>query len=185
MLLPAGGEKLEHAYPVEKVRDKLRVCNPSIPPSAVMIRRMTLLAAGGFDALQKGCEDWDLWFRLSRIGSFCVVEEPVTTYLLTNTGLSSNADRMFMDFERMLDRLLISDLHGLKRVLWRRRILAYQTYKAALTARGSQEHDKECGYFVRSVAYWPSPFWCPGRFAAFAVTLLRRIKGFAGQAVAK
>ena len=175
MLLPDGSEKVEIACPEDRVAEVLRIYNPNITPSAVLVRRDLLVASGGFDVTRQGCEDWELWFRLSRTGPFCVVPEPLTLYFVSNTGFSSDADRVFNDFQHMLDPLLLHDLHGIQKFIWRRRLIAYQASKAALTARGAGEYQKEWRYFEKSMAVWPSPFWYPERFKAMAVTLLRRM----------
>jgi len=155
------------------VKKTLRICNPGISPSCVMVRGSAFRNLGGFDLARKGCEDWDLWLRLQRIGSFCAVKESLTNYRMSTTGLSSNADLMYSDFERLLDGILLEDLHGIEKRLWKRRIQSYQCYKAALTARGSGEFAKELRYMLLSLRIWPSPFWQPLRFKASAFTLVQ------------
>lgn len=154
----------------------LRMTNPGIPPSAVMIRRDTLLDAGGFNEVQRGCEDWDLWFRLRKFGHFAIVETPDTVYRESLGGLSSNPVHMYQDFLRMFDRVLLQDLHGISRTLWRRRILSYQQYKAAMTARHVDQNEVEKQFLRRSLMTWPSPFWHPERFKATAVMIRRLLK---------
>jgi hypothetical protein len=83
---------------------------------------------------------------------------------------------MFNDFIKMLDNVLLRDLAGLKRAVWRRRIVSYQAYKAVLTARGSGKRAEEISFMKKSLVAWPSPFWFPERFKAFAVTLARSNK---------
>ncbi len=156
-----------------RLKKVLRVGNPGITPSCVMIRGKTFRNLGGFDLTRKGCEDWDLWLRLHRIGRFCAVTEPLTNYRISTTGLSSNADLIYSDFEKLLDGILLEDLHGIKKRLWKRRIQSYQNYNAALTARGAGEFVKELQYMLLSLRWWPSPFWYPLRFKAFAFTLIQ------------
>ena len=152
----------------------LRWCNPSVPPSSVMLRRLALdKLDGGFVERQLGSEDWNLWFRLIAKGPFCVCPEPLTNYRSSPDGLSGNADHMYNDFMKMLDDVLLADLTGLRRALWRRRIISYQAFKACLTARGAGDKKAEREYMKKSVMEWPSPFWAPERFRFFAVTLLR------------
>ena len=158
---------------LSQVDSMLSLTNVGIPPSAVMLRRSTLLCVGGFSEVQRGCEDWDLWFRLRRLGRFCVVPEAVTVYRESLGGLSSNAEHMHLDFLRMLDRVLLADLHGWKRWLWRRRILSYQQYKAAMTARHAGQPDVERKFLAASLLTWPSPLWHSERFAASLVHLRR------------
>jgi hypothetical protein len=121
----------------------------------------------------RACEDWDLWFRFLRQHRFAVVDAPVTWYRKSNTGLSSDAQFMFDCFVAILDEPLLAGMTGWKRALWRQRLLSYQAYKAVLTARARGDHRLERRFMWRSLRAWPSPFWAPERFKAFAVTLLR------------
>jgi glycosyltransferase involved in cell wall biosynthesis len=171
-----AGEHLIDLKPVEhtNLRETLRWCNPGIPPSSVLLRRSAIEMLGsGFDERQMGSEDWNLWFRLIVIGPFCICPEPLTDYRSSSGGLSGDADHMYNDFMKMLDNVLLADMTGLRRALWRRRILSYQAFKACLTARAAGDKEAERGYMMRSVADWPSPFWAPERFRYFAVTLMR------------
>lgn len=158
---------------LSEVDRMLRLTNPGIPPSAVLIRKDTLLDAGGFSELQRGCEDWDLWFRLRKLGHFAIVETPDTVYRESLGGLSSNPVHMYQDFLRMLDRVLLEDFDGLSRDVWRRRILSYQQYKAALTARHVGQSDVEKQFLRQSLLTWPWPFWHPERFRAIAIMARR------------
>ena len=152
----------------------LRWCNPGIPPSSVLLRRSALdQLERGFDERQMGSEDWNLWFRLVARGSFCVCPEPLTDYRSSSGGLSGDAHHMYNDFMKMLDDVLLADMTGLKRTLWRRRIISYQAFKACLTARAAGDKETEREYMKKSVLEWPSPFWAPERFRFFAVTLMR------------
>ncbi len=166
-----GSTSVVHTTPVATLRDDMRLGNPAILPSCVMIARAPFQQSGGFTSLLKGSEDWDLWLRLAQLGPFCAVDEPLTLYTVSNTGLSANADHMYREAVSMLEDRLLAGLTGIRRRLWRRRILAYQAYKGALTARASAEHRKELRYILHSFAFWPWPFWRPHRFKALAVTL--------------
>ena len=171
-----GSQCVRAASPLKALRSALRIYNPGLTPSCVMLSRAAFLQAGGFNSSQKVCEDWDLWLRLLQIGPFCVVDEPLTLYQVSNTGLSSNAEELYEEALRMIDRRLLTGLRGLPRWLWRRRILSYQAYKSALTARASQQRSTELRYIVRSILSWPSPLWQPHRFKALVVTLTNRIR---------
>lgn len=152
----------------------LRWCNPGLPPSSALLRKSAVnRLGGGFDEDLLGSEDWNFWFRLKAEGSFCVCPEPLTYYQTSPTGLSGNADLLYNDFMKMLDDVLLADMTGLRRALWRRRIISYQAFKACLTARGAGDKKTEREYMKKSVMEWPSPFWAPERFRFFAVTLLR------------
>jgi glycosyltransferase involved in cell wall biosynthesis len=171
-----AGEHLIDLKPVEHttLRKVLRWCNPGIPPSSVLLRRSALeKLESGFDERHRGSEDWNLWFRLIVQGPFCICPEPLTDYQSSSGGLSGDADHMYGDFMKMLDDVLLADLHGISRAIWRRRIMSYQAFKACLTARAAGDKASEREYMMKSVADWPSPFWAPERFRYFAVTAMR------------
>ncbi len=157
----------------EKLWPGLRWRNPSLPPACVMVRRTEALAVGGFDERQVGSEDWALWFKLRRSGPFCVCPEPLTCYRSSPGGLSGNAEHMFQDFLRLLDGTLLSGLSGLRRWIWRRRIVSYQAFRASMTARGAGDKATERRYMGLSLTTWPSPFWIGERGKAVLVTYLR------------
>lgn len=170
------GEYLYDLKPVDHTTlwPTLRWCNPGVPPSSVLLRRSVLNGLGtGFNERQLGSEDWHLWFRIITRGPFCVCLEPLTDYHYSPGGLSGNAHHMYNDFMKMLDDTLLADLTGLRRILWRKRIISYQTFKACLTARAAGDKKTEREYMKKSIMEWPSPFWAPERFRCFAVTLMR------------
>lgn len=168
------GERRYQAPPMpEALWPLLRWCNPGIPPSCMMVRRDALEKVGGFNERQVGCEDWCLWFELRAVGPFCVCPDALTDYRMSAGGLSGNATHMFDDFMKMLDDVLLRGLVGMKRAIWRRRIVSYQAFRGAMTARAAGNGAEEMRFVWRSLAAWPSPFWAPERFKAFAVTLSR------------
>ena len=59
-------------------------CNP-IMTSSLIVRRDTLDRAGFFDEdkVFSCIEDWELWLRMARYGSFRVLENPFLTYLVS------------------------------------------------------------------------------------------------------
>lgn len=178
-LLELNLDGSESPSPFEDPRNihkALRIGNPAIPPSSVLVRREPLERTGGFNPKRNGSEDWEMWLNLRQIGPFCAVEEPLTHYQINVTGLSSNAETLYEHTVQLLDSLLLKDLHGVSKLLWRRRILSYQAYKAALTARSARESKKEMTYLIRSILIWPSLLWHPRRFAAFAVTVRNRLR---------
>jgi glycosyltransferase involved in cell wall biosynthesis len=48
-----------------------------VPTPSVVCRRQTLLQAGGFDPAVVPSEDYDLWLRMSLLGAFACVDEPL------------------------------------------------------------------------------------------------------------
>ena len=152
----------------------LRYCNP-IVPSSVLLRRQALTAVGGFDVTAPPCEDWELWVRLLSLGSFVAVEEPLTQYWLSPQSSSASPERMLTATSRIIEGTLLSGLRGLPRWTWRRRIWATQLQSAALIARDNHLRG-ELRYMARSLLSWPSPFWQPGRFLVFAVSLRNTLR---------
>lgn len=175
-MMSDDGVHLEDLKPADPATlwPTLRWCNPGVPPSSVLLRQSALdRLDGGFDERQLGSEDWNLWFRLIAKGPFCVCPEPLTDYRSSSGGLSGDAHHMYNDFMKMLDDVLLADMSGFRRALWRRRIISYQAFKACLTARAAGDKTTEREYMKKSVMEWPSPFWAPERFRFFAITLMR------------
>ena len=166
-----GGRKPAPICQPGELGSILRTRNPSLSPSCVMVRREPFLKSGGFHERHRGSEDWELWFRLWQMGPFLCVNAPLTEYQVSVSGLSSDADHMMRDFEPMLDSVLLSDLKGLPRFLWRRRILGEQCYRAALTARAARQGRKAIRYHLRSLLLWPAPRVLPLRLYALLITL--------------
>ena len=182
MLMHADGRREPAPFvDAAAVKQALRSRNPSLSPSCVMVTREALLRAGGFDEQHRGSEDWQLWFRLSRMGEFCSVADPLTLYTVSTSGLSGNADHMMRDFEPMLP-LLLSDLHGAKRGMWRRRILSEQCMRGALTARAAGQMRTSVRYNLRALLLWPSPRLVPYRGYALLITLRQMLRGRRRQA---
>jgi glycosyltransferase involved in cell wall biosynthesis len=153
--------------PVNAVK-MLRYANP-ITPSSVLAKRDALLQTGGFREDVRACEDWDMWVRLSRLGSFAAVTESLTDYYVYPSSMSTDPQRMLTAMEQILPSTLVSDLKGLERWAWVRRIRAVQLYSAAVIAR-ENGRDGEMAYMLRSLAAWPSPLWEPHRFIGAAVS---------------
>jgi glycosyltransferase involved in cell wall biosynthesis len=62
-------------------------------PSTIMLRRSTALAAGLFDTAFKsaqGCEDWDLWLRLSANHQFVGTHARLVRYRLHSRSMSAH-----------------------------------------------------------------------------------------------
>jgi glycosyltransferase involved in cell wall biosynthesis len=152
----------------------LRYRNP-ITPSSVIAMRDALSENGGFREDIRACEDWDMWVRLQRMGSFQAVPEPLTDYYVYPASMSADPKRMLDAMEQIIDTTLVADLKGPGRWMWSRRVRAVQLYSAALIARDN-DLKGEAGYMLQSLASWPSPFWEPRRFAGLAVSLRNQFR---------
>jgi glycosyltransferase involved in cell wall biosynthesis len=68
-----------------------------IIPSTVLLRRTPIVAAGPFDEQNRtlsGCEDWDLWLRLSRSERFEGTAAPLVRYRLHTNTFSARPRQM-------------------------------------------------------------------------------------------
>jgi hypothetical protein len=148
--------------------DLLRYRN-SITPSTVLVRRDAVIQGGGFREDIRACEDWEMWFRLQRLGQFEAVSDPLTDYYVYPHSLSANPERMLRALDQIIDTTLLADLRGFDRWVWRQRIRAVQLCSAGLIARDNGL-DSEAHYMLRSLQAWPSPFWEPRRFVIFAAS---------------
>ncbi len=151
----------------------LRYCNP-IPNSSVLVRQSAITQGGGFREDIRNGEDWEMWFRMQRLGDFEAVPDPLTDYYVYQNSLSANPRTMIEGLDRFIDATLLADLRGFKRWAWRRRILAVQLSSAGLIARDNKLKG-EVRYIFRSICAWPSPLWAPRRFAMLAVSVRRSI----------
>lgn len=171
-----GVEFASAPTPLAALKAELRIRNPRIVPSSVMVRRAAFDATTGFDPALKGSEDWDFAIAMLELGPFCVIEDPLTLYRLASTGLSGDADWMYQETHKMLARRLLSGLSGPSRWVWRRRILSYHALTAGLNARAAGKTQRERHYMLQSVLQWPLPTWHPMRFKAAAVTLRNALR---------
>lgn len=154
-------------------RKMLRYSN-SIITSSVLVRRWALMQDGGFREDIRACEDWEMWYRLQRMGQFVAVSGALTDYYLHSNSLSANPVRMLQALDQIMDTTLLEGLQGFDRWAWERRIRAVQLCSAGLIARDNQL-EGELQYLFRSLCSWPSPFWERKRFATFAVSARNRL----------
>ncbi|HXB75630.1 MAG TPA: glycosyltransferase family A protein [Candidatus Acidoferrales bacterium] len=150
-----GAKQLKH-LPLADVWPASRLRNP-FPPSVVIARRAELLRLGGFDESLKGasCEDWECFVRFLRAYSAVEVSQPLTHYYELNTSSSRDYRQMLPKTLTIVDKTLVSDLSGIKRALWRRRIKGVLYYRAAISAR--EYGEPAMTYLMRSLSEWPVP----------------------------
>ena len=83
-----------------------------ITTSSVLVKREPFLALDGFseDPDLRGCEDWDLWLRLSAAGhEFALCREPLTSYRLHEGTVSNSHQRMCSGRLATIQRAVATD----------------------------------------------------------------------------
>jgi glycosyltransferase involved in cell wall biosynthesis len=94
-------------YIKEVTLDGLRKHNCIGGPSNAIVKKAVLLQVGGFDSSVDGCEDWDLWLRLRRVGEFAIVPEPMVIYNYdVQDRVSHNKNTVLTAHARMFSRTL-------------------------------------------------------------------------------
>jgi glycosyltransferase involved in cell wall biosynthesis len=81
----------------------------AIFPSAVIMRRDTLIECGLFDPTMGVCHDLDLFLRFcSKFGKFYAVPDPLVTRRIQPGGVSRNIASFWIDAERVYREFLIT-----------------------------------------------------------------------------
>lgn len=75
-------------------------------PGLVLIRRAAHVQAGMFDKTLNGCDDWDLWLRLSRLGDMAFVDRVILRYRQHGSNLSLQEAKLTASEQRMDRRTL-------------------------------------------------------------------------------
>ncbi len=78
----------------EPMYDNLLFESNCLSPSAVVVKRDSLLSVGGFNENPNfaGAEDWDLWMRLATIGKFYFLHEVLGEYKIHTGRYSYNIE---------------------------------------------------------------------------------------------
>lgn len=155
-LYPDGKQSFAQAFPAKDLWPALRYRTP-ILPSTTMIRRSALLEVGLFR--NRIVEDWDLWFRLIKrytSRAFQEATESLVLYRKLDTSLSANYLKLAKGTFHILDELLLSDLTGIRKYLWKRKIQARFYYHAAVSMRAAG-NPRYWEYAIESSLKWPLP----------------------------
>ena len=182
--LHTDGTTLEvSAIPAADLWPALRYRQP-ILPSTCVVRRSALEAEGGFKRVARRYfpEDWDLWFRLIRrysASSFQEIGQVLTMYRWWENNASKNFMPMADAKLELLDHLLLEDLHGIRKTLWKRRFEARTYFDLAIGLRDAN-NERYWEYAIESMLRWP--LWgriVPWRrYRVFAHMLYRRLQSF-------
>ena len=73
----------------------------SIPSSSVMVQKKCFLEVWDFDESFPSCQDWDMWYRVSKKFSIGVVKEPLINYYKhdsSSVGKNKNASLWYILF---------------------------------------------------------------------------------------
>lgn len=98
--LPRGSTRV---VPPEQLYDTLLV-GGFFTGACVTVRRTCLDRVGVFDEALHGCDDLDLWLRISRHQKFKGIPEVLVLYRMHGGGLSSNELHMFRDRLKVLHK---------------------------------------------------------------------------------
>ena len=172
-----GKRRFCAAFPAHELWPALRYRSP-ILPSTTTIRRSDTLAVGGFRKVF--IEDWDLWVRLIRTYSaaaFQDVSESLVLYRRWDGNATNSHVKYANGMLELVDQTLVTDLSGLKRLFWKRRIEARIHHELSVELR----HHNDSRYMqhaVTSLCRWP--LWgkiVPARrYKIFANMLYKRAR---------
>jgi len=169
------------SFPAAKLWPGLRYRTP-ILPSTSMIRRSALEEVGGFSTEYHHGEDWELWVRLMRRYSakaFQDVPENLTTYRFWENNVTKNFTRTAAAALRLVDTVLLEDLSGINRTIWKRKIESRIFYHVSVNYREA-ESERYWAYAIESLLRWP--LWgevVPAyRYRVFALMLYTKLRNF-------
>ena len=122
--------------------------------SAALVRRDAFEAAGRFDPAMPSFQDWDLWLRLSTVGSMVVVSDPLVLFNQEDSHrMTKNHDQSLQGHDLLLPRRLALAEGSLQRA----RIYARHYLHAAEIHLAAGHAGKALANVVRSLAAYPLP----------------------------
>lgn len=123
-------------------------------PSTAIVRRSALVKVGGFDEHIPTCADWDLWFKLRRLGEIRVVREPMIYYDHEGVDhMSRNFERVLEGHQIMFSRTM-SDVRG---IIPRSRIKSrHHARLAQILCDNFEMPFSALIYSIRSALRWPN-----------------------------
>ena len=177
-LHPDGSTEEIPVFPAIELWPALRYRSPILPSTSI-IRRSALLELGGFHSLPT--EDWDLWIRLIRrygAKAFQDLPESLLLYRQGDNNLSRRHVNMARGRLQVLDTLLLEDLSGIKKIVWKRKIEAKIYFNLASAMRDCED-ERYWAFAIESFLRWPLcgkvvPFH---RYVVFASMVYRRFRG--------
>src|SRR5207244_10342779 len=82
----------------------LAVHNWIVSPGVGLIRRKTLLEAGGFDPAMVPCDDWDLWLRISRLGDIVYLNRVLLSWRRHESNASDRSAQWRRAYYRVREK---------------------------------------------------------------------------------
>ncbi len=161
----------------------LRYCSP-FEVASVMVRRDAFDAVEGFNPSTRYIEDWELWLKLAErfgVSAFEGIAEPLAVYRRTPDSISTNVVPALEAAQLLLDREVLRGMHGLRRHVLRRRILAFRLFDAAILLR--EQNNPEYFHFMwKALTNWPLPgsAFPMRRYKVFASMLAKRLRSLIG-----
>ena len=148
-------------------------CNPLASPGQVLIRRSLIDSLGGFNPELWGSDDYDLWFRVTRVSQFAVYDRIALLYRAHATNASNNLDRMLVNTRRVIHaHAMAADGAEMPRLLQTANRWVYDYLGSRLVARFQDELSHlrlraafRSGRSISSFAEWGwTDQWLVGRF---------------------
>jgi glycosyltransferase involved in cell wall biosynthesis len=156
--VPGAKSGPEFSVRLGRVQEPLLEGNFVHPPT-VMFRRSALPSAGECDPGLRYSSDYEFFLRLSRLGSFALLEAPLLRYRLSESQMSRAAVGGTMQLETIaiMDRLREADpaAYAKRRPLFEQRYA--RSYISAAAAIGTSDRRKSMGLLWRGLRYRPSP----------------------------
>ena len=99
----------KYPYSHKKIVKQLTYQNAIAHPS-VMFRRKAVLEAGCYRPFFEGSEDYDLWFRLSKIGHLNNINFPFTKYRISSEQYSSKFSSYRVELDSLVRLLNLANI---------------------------------------------------------------------------
>jgi glycosyltransferase involved in cell wall biosynthesis len=176
-----GTTSMAPVFPARDLWPALRYRTPILPSTSI-VRRSALEAIEAFKGWTNTGEDWQLWFCLVRRygkDAFRSVPESLTFYRCWENNATKNFKRFAKGSLDLLDNLLLEDLTGWSKRLWKRKIESRIYFHLALGFREDKD-ERYWEYALESFFKWPfwGPTMPPRRYRIFAHMLYMRLRYF-------
>ncbi|MBE0356768.1 hypothetical protein PPHE_a3366 [Pseudoalteromonas phenolica O-BC30] len=76
-----------------------------IGTSCVVVRKSTIIKAGGFDPSLRSASDWDCWLRIALISEVAFTSENTMGYLMRPNSITSNRQKRLDAIEDIINRI--------------------------------------------------------------------------------